>query len=108
LKKGWPRENETRGARQEGLSANKYYEPKGAEMQRSKEHLTEEELALYVDAIFLDRADMVEDRIRDHVMQCHRCKKELLEIRDLTEGDKEAGQMKEHPFFGRTRPSSGS
>ena len=67
-------------------------------------HLTEEEFALYVDAIFLDLVDMLDDPIKHHVMECYSCKRELLEIKDLLEEEKTVINTKEHPFFTRKTP----
>ncbi|HTY12248.1 MAG TPA: hypothetical protein VMF88_14400 [Bacteroidota bacterium] len=69
-------------------------------------HLTEEEFALYVEAIFLDLVDMLEEPIRHHVMECSSCKRELMEIKDVLEGEKTVSDAKEHPFFARKTPTA--
>ena len=70
-------------------------------MRTLTKHLTEEEAALYVEAMCLDRLDMLENSIRHHVMECTYCKQELVEIKEMLE---EGGMMKlpkNHPYFGR-------
>lgn len=46
-------------------------------------HLTEVELALYVDAIVLDAQVKLPEDILDHVADCTECKVELIDLMDL-------------------------
>jgi hypothetical protein len=52
-------------------------------MRKRSAHLTDEEFALYTDAIVLNSLDRLPTEILNHVMECTRCKKELLELIDL-------------------------
>lgn len=61
-------------------------------------HLSEEAVALYVDALKLNAVGQVPETIRDHVSECAECKTEVEELFLLLEDEKYElnGQ---HPFF---------
>jgi hypothetical protein len=61
-------------------------------------HLTEEAVALYVDALKLNTVGQVPEIIRDHVSECAQCKTDVEELFLLLEDEKYElnGQ---HPFF---------
>lgn len=46
-------------------------------------HLTEQELAQYVDALISDKQDQLSEEIGAHVEGCLECKVEIIEILDL-------------------------
>lgn len=71
-------------------------------MRRATTHLADEELALYVDAIVLSLQDQLPKEILHHVMKCTGCKKELMELLDLMEGQDPRICSETHPFFGQT------
>ena len=49
-------------------------------------HLPEEQLALYVDALVLDQQDQLPEEILEHVEECEECKMEVIGVRELIEG----------------------
>ena len=69
-------------------------------------HLSSEELALYVDAMRLDRAPELPGRIQLHVSRCEQCKEEVLELLELTD-TLPYNTEEPHPYFDRviTPPS---
>ena len=52
-------------------------------MRKATAHLTDEEFALYADAIILNSSDRLPNKILRHVMECNRCKKKLMELLNL-------------------------
>jgi len=46
-------------------------------------HLTEMEIAQYVDALVAEKQDQLPKGILEHVEECLECKKEVIEILDL-------------------------
>ena len=71
-------------------------------MQKAIAHLTDEEFALYADAIILDSLDRLPNKILCHVMECTCCKKELMDLLNLVEAPKSHTRPETHPFFGQT------
>jgi hypothetical protein len=71
-------------------------------MRKATAHLTDEEFALYADAIILNSSDRLPNKILRHVMECNRCKKELMELLNLIEEQESHTSQKTHPFFGHT------
>ncbi len=61
-------------------------------MRNVTAHLTDEELALYADAITLGSLDRLPDEILHHVMDCTRCKMELMELLNLCEEEESQGK----------------
>lgn len=62
------------------------------------EHLTEEELALYVDGFLLHRFDSIPKDLREHVEACQECKQAIAETASIVPADTiERGRQ--HPFF---------
>jgi hypothetical protein len=70
-------------------------------MQKDTAHLTDEEVALYADAIICNSLDRLPNTILFHVMECFRCKKELMELLTLVEAEKSPILPQTHPFFGK-------
>jgi len=71
-------------------------------MQKATAHLTDEEFALYTDAIILNSSYRLPSQILYHVMECTRCKKELMDLLTLVEAQESDTRRETHPFFGRT------
>ena len=61
-------------------------------------HLTEEGVALYVDALKLGRTDALPGTILDHVQRCQPCKEEITGLYALVADEDYAGTGS-HPFF---------
>jgi hypothetical protein len=61
-------------------------------------HLSEEAVALYVDALKLESLDQLPEAIRDHVSECSVCKIEIEELFLLLE-DEKYEKEESHPFF---------
>lgn len=61
-------------------------------------HLTDEAVALYIDALHLDRFAMLPEVIKAHVENCLQCKAAVLSLSEVVDATslKNAGQ---HPFF---------
>jgi hypothetical protein len=68
-------------------------------LSREDSHLTEEGVALYVDALKLKTTDRLPDRVREHVASCLRCKQEIVELESLVDEDSYRG-LRSHPAFG--------
>ena len=71
-------------------------------MRKASAHLTDEEFALYTDAIILNSLDRLPNEILCHVMECIRCKKELLELLNLVDAQESYTIPDPHPYFGQT------
>ncbi len=65
-------------------------------------HLTDEGIALYVDALKLNCVDQVPREIREHVSGCRQCKQAILELESLVE-DHQYSRIRSHPTFGKVR-----
>jgi hypothetical protein len=61
-------------------------------------HLTDEGVALYVDALKLDTRDQLPALLREHVADCHDCKKKITGVYALLEGEDFTG-VSAHPTF---------
>lgn len=48
-------------------------------------HLTDEEIALYVEALELKKQERLSEAILDHVQECLECKMEIVEVWELIE-----------------------
>jgi hypothetical protein len=72
-----------------------------------RSHLSQEDIALYVDAIKLDRSDQMQKELRSHVADCEHCKMEITELCSLLE-EQEYSREELHPYFDarRSRRSS--
>ena len=55
------------------------------EIYRHGTHLTEQEIALYVDALVLDQQNQLPEEIREHVKKCFGCKVEVMEVGELVD-----------------------
>lgn len=49
------------------------------------DHLTENEIAQYVDALVSDKQDQLPEEILEHVEECVECKMEIIEVALLIE-----------------------
>ena len=63
-------------------------------------HLTAEELALYTDAMRLERTTELPARLERHVSSCEKCKREILILVELGE-ELRHGTNEPHPYFDR-------
>ncbi len=64
----------------------------------SRNHLNENGIALYVDAIKLEQIDKLPAAIVHHVEQCEECKMQIMEVAELMAGQ-EYDKTVKHPFF---------
>jgi hypothetical protein len=48
-------------------------------------HLTVEQLALYLDALVLEKQDQIPEGIKEHMAKCYECKVEIVEVLELVE-----------------------
>lgn len=48
-------------------------------------HLSEEEIAVYIDALVLDVQDHLPEEMKEHVVECLECKVEVMEVLRLIE-----------------------
>ena len=69
-------------------------------------HLNEEGVALYVDALKLERTEELPEEIRIHVAECHECRKEITGLFALL-ADADYDQATAHPFFTRASARAG-
>ena len=66
-------------------------------------HLTEEAVALYADALVLSKEKMMADAILEHVESCKQCKKAILDVYLLSKNSGSTEQeMDTHPFLDQT------
>jgi hypothetical protein len=65
-------------------------------------HLSDRDKALYADAMRLERTGKLPGTIRTHVSQCEQCKKEILDLLELTDGVPYSAEGT-HPYFDRAR-----
>jgi hypothetical protein len=61
-------------------------------------HLNEEGTALYVDALKLSTTEQLPPQVRDHVAECHDCKKSVTELFALLD-DVDYSDVRSHPLF---------
>ncbi len=61
-------------------------------------HLSENGIALYVDALKLERLHDLPETIRLHVEQCEECKMQIMEVSQLM-NDKVYDKTMKHPYF---------
>lgn len=69
-------------------------------------HLSDEGVALYVDALKLNTLEQLPSVIRDHVADCHECKKNITGLFALLD-DEDYSDVRSHPLF-RLAHGSGS
>jgi len=62
-------------------------------------HLSYEGIALYADALILNKVEQLPPKIRDHAEDCQQCKKEIFAIYELTKNDPTIRNIERHPFF---------
>lgn len=72
---------------------------------KENSHLSDEAVALYVDALKLDKLGQMPESILEHVSECAECKSEVEDLFLLLE-DQPFGQKGQHPFF-RSDPALG-
>jgi len=68
---------------------------------RPDSHLTEEAVALYVDALKLDRLRLLPQSILEHVERCETCKEEITGLFSLLV-EEDYSQLTSHPFLRET------
>lgn len=61
-------------------------------------HLQDEQIALYVDALKLNRTNRLPANLREHVAQCQACRKNITELYSLLR-DEDYSNAGPHPFF---------
>jgi len=74
----------------------------GTHFFESNTHLTEEGIALYVDALKLNRLDELPDDVREHVADCQACKRHVTGLYSLL-ADEDYRSVGRHPYFDRTK-----
>ncbi len=52
-------------------------------VKKHKKHLTEEEVAIYVDALQQGKLKNVSRRIRQHIIKCDECTREVLHLLEI-------------------------
>lgn len=62
------------------------------------EHLSDEGVALYVDALRLKTVSQLPSSVRDHVAECRECKKSVTGLFTLLD-DTDYSDVESHPFF---------
>jgi hypothetical protein len=67
---------------------------------KSDSHLSDEGVALYVDALKLRRSEELPDEVRDHAANCRSCRKEVTGLFSLLV-EENYSAMAPHPFFDR-------
>lgn len=67
-------------------------------------HLSDEAVALYVDAIRIGKVYQLPSAVLDHVAECGKCKGEILEVFSMQEG---VENREKHPYFGREHEGRG-
>lgn len=70
-------------------------------------HVTEEQIALCVDAIMLDTQAQLPESILAHVGECFECKMEVMETLWLMKLNAVYQGNDEHPYFGRLQSKIG-
>jgi hypothetical protein len=68
---------------------------------RADSHLTDEAVALYVDALKLDRLRMLPQSMLEHVEKCETCKQEVTGLFSLL-AEEDYSQLTPHPFLEET------
>lgn len=63
-------------------------------------HLNEEAVALYIDALKLNKVDLLPDDLLEHISVCLECKKAIMEILPFVENQRSVAEDS-HPFFGK-------
>ncbi len=66
----------------------------------ASKHLTEEAIALYVDALKLKATDRLPQEVREHVSGCRQCKQAILELEWLVD-DRQYANIRSHPTLGK-------
>jgi hypothetical protein len=67
-------------------------------------HLNDDGVALYVDALKLNTLEQLPPAVRDHVADCHECKKNVTELFALLD-DVDYSDVRSHPLFRLTHRS---
>jgi hypothetical protein len=65
------------------------------------EHISEQDVCLYVDALKLRKTDLLPEDIVAHVADCAACKQEVMQLYDTLQ-DVEYTDAESHPYFGLT------
>ncbi len=73
----------------------------------SAQHLNDDGVNLYVDALKLERRKDLPREVRAHVSDCPECKRKILDLCNAL-GDIPYAKDQEHPFFDQSRSDAGS
>ena len=68
-------------------------------------HLSEEALALYVDAVRLHKVYLLPEAVLGHVDDCQHCKSEIVEALSLVE-EQRYNTVEPHPYFSKNAHST--
>lgn len=68
---------------------------------KNKPHLTEEGVALYVDALLLQRVEELPSSLRNHVENCLECEIQIMGVYELSKKVTPIAAYKPHPYFDR-------
>ncbi len=63
------------------------------------EHLTDQDICLYVDALKLQKTEQLPPDIVAHVSDCIECKKQIMQLYDALSGE-DYRHLRDHPTFG--------
>jgi len=66
-------------------------------------HLTEEGVALYVDAILLQRIEELPSSLREHVEMCLECETQIMGVYELSKKVYPIAAKRPHPYFDRNK-----
>jgi hypothetical protein len=80
--------------------------PTPAQDFQTASHLSNEDVALYVDALKLQRTRDLPDEVRDHVANCQDCRIEITGLFSIL-AEENYATMGPHPYFGKTGESKG-
>lgn len=64
-----------------------------------KDHLNDEALALFAEAMMLNRQEVLPEVVREHVEDCLQCKKEIIALYDFMRKDNVFQKIHKHPYF---------
>jgi hypothetical protein len=68
----------------------------------TKQHLDDQAIGLYVDALKLDRLDKLPAYIVEHVADCEACKQQVMQLYRVLK-DLDYSRLGPHPYLGRAR-----
>lgn len=68
------------------------------------EHITDQDICLYVDALKLRKTEQLPSDIVAHVADCVECKKQIMQLYDVLK-DEDYREIQSHPTFGQEKPT---